>query len=74
MFSGYIPVCMLLLLYRAFKDVQKIANQKHKNNDWIMKGHFSFNISQVRFILPLISIGLLKIVYCLDLSESQHDI
>jgi len=30
MFSGYIPVCMLLLLYRAINNFTTIANQKHK--------------------------------------------
>jgi len=39
-----------------------------------MKGHFSFNISQVMFIFSFLYSGFLKIVYCSDASESQHDI
>jgi len=50
MFSGYIPLCMLLLLNRALKDFTTIANQKHTNSDWILSGPFSFNIFQVRFL------------------------
>jgi len=65
---------MLLLLYKILKGFTTIANQKQKNNDWIMKGHFSFNIFQVRFIFSFLNSGWLKIVYCSDPSESQHDI
>jgi len=39
-----------------------------------MRSHYSFNISQVGFIFPFLNSSLLKIVYCSDLSESQHDI
>jgi len=67
-------MCMLLLLYRASKDFTTIVNQKHKNNEWIMSDYFSFNISQVRFIFSFLYSGFLKIVYCSDPSESQHDI
>jgi len=59
-FSGYIPMCMLLLLYGASKDLKTIANHKHKNNNWIMR-YFSFNISQVRFTFIFSNSGLLKI-------------
>jgi len=52
---------MLLLLYSASKSFTTIANQKHKINDWIMRGNFFFNIYQVRFIFSFSNSGLLKI-------------